>query len=232
MRPSQKTPQRTQEQRRSEAEQSLLNAAARLFARNGVEATSLADIGREAGYSRGLANHHFGSRAALVERLAERMQSRFVDAVTPTASGVDQLVIAADTYLDQVRRGSGERRAFFVMWGSSFAEESPLRQVFVQDDARFRSGIEEFVRAGQQAGELRPDADAVAFSVTFVALLRGLCAQYVVAPDAVDLVAAQRICAELIRDQLATGGRRGAQQSARPRRDRPSGTRAAERSRQ
>lgn len=201
--PSQKTPRRTQEQRRSEAEQSLLDAAARLFARNGVEATSLADIGHEAGYSRGLANHHFGSRAALVERLAERMQGRFVDAVTPTASGVDDLVAAADTYLDLVRRGPGEKWAFFVMWGSSFAEESPLRQVFVEDDARFRSGIEEFVRAGQQAGELRPDADAVAFSVIFVALLRGLCAQYVVAPHAVDLDAAQRICAELIRSQLA-----------------------------
>jgi AcrR family transcriptional regulator len=228
---SEKVPRRTQEQRRSEAEQSLLNAAARLFARNGVDATSLADIGHEAGYSRGLANHHFGSRAALVQRLAERMQGRFVDAVTPTASGVDDLVAAADTYLDLVRRGPGEGRAFFVMWGSSFARESPLRQVFVEEDARFRSGIEDFVRAGQQAGTLRPDVDAVAFSVMFVALLRGLCAQYLVAPEAVDLDAAQRVCAELIRDQLSPGGRTGAQQSARRRGDRPTGSRPTERSR-
>jgi AcrR family transcriptional regulator len=204
--PGQTIPRRTQEQRRCEAEQSLLTAAARLFARNGVDATSLADIGHEAGYSRGLANHHFGSRAALVQRLAERMQDRFIDAVTPTASGVDDLVAAAITYLDLVRRGPGEGRAFFVMWGSSFARDSPLRQVFVDGDARFRNGIEDFVRAGQQAGTLRPDTDPVAFSVIFVALLRGLCAQYLVAPDAVDLDAAQRVCAQLIRDQLAPPG--------------------------
>src|SRR6516164_343564 len=68
---------RTQAERRSEAEQGLLDAALRLFARKGVETTTLAEIGDAAGYSRGLANHHFGSKAALVERLAERSRARF-----------------------------------------------------------------------------------------------------------------------------------------------------------
>jgi AcrR family transcriptional regulator len=202
-------PRRTQEQRRTEAEQSLLDAASRLFARRGVDATSLAELGQEAGYSRGLASHHFGSRAALVERLAERMQRRFVEAATPSDVGVDALVAVTDTYLDRVESGRQELRAFFVMWGSSFAEESPLRQVFFDGDARFRCGIEDLVRAGQEAGVLRRDADAVAFSVVFVGLLRGVGAQYVVAPNAVDMDAVRRVCADLIRDQLEARARDG-----------------------
>src|SRR5215469_2692749 len=68
---------RSQAERRAEAEQGLLDAALRLFAKKGVESATLAEIGDAAGYSRGLANHHFGSKAALVERLAQRSRARF-----------------------------------------------------------------------------------------------------------------------------------------------------------
>jgi AcrR family transcriptional regulator len=193
---------RTQVQRRTEAEQALLDAAARLFARKGVEGASLADIGLEAGYSRGLVTHYFGSRAALVERLAARVQRQFVSELDPQGLGVETILALLDAYLDRLSEGAAAGRAFLVMWGSSFAEDAPLREVFVESDERFRRGVEAFVRSGQDAGALRRDVDAAAFSVAFVALLRGIGAQFAIAPAAVDLEAARRTCRELVRCHL------------------------------
>ena len=65
---------RTQQERSSQAEKALMDAAAELFARHGVDQTSLADVGQAAGYSRGLVNHHFGTKATLVERLARHQR--------------------------------------------------------------------------------------------------------------------------------------------------------------
>jgi AcrR family transcriptional regulator len=197
---------RTQAQRRSEAEQALLDAAARLFARKGVDGTSLADIGLEAGYSRGLVTHYFGSRAALVKSLAARVQQQFVSQLDPKDLGVEAILALLDAYLDRLSEGAAAGRAYFVMWGASFAQDAPLREVSADSDRRFRRGVEASVRAGQDAGLLRREVDAAAFSVAFVALLRGIGAQFVVAPDAVDLEAARRTGHELVRCYLERRG--------------------------
>src|SRR5580700_10998436 len=66
----------SQAERRNRSEDALLDAAAELVAERGVPGASLASIGGRAGVSRGLPTHHFGSKDALVGRLAERAQSR------------------------------------------------------------------------------------------------------------------------------------------------------------
>jgi AcrR family transcriptional regulator len=204
---SAEAPRRTNVERRDEAERALLQAALRLFARKGIDATSMADIGAEAGYSRGLANHHFGSRAALVERLASLAQREFVGALVERNADPDAVVAIADAYLDRVSSNSAASRAFFVMWGASFAEEAPVRRIFVADDDRFRRGIEALVQTGQDRGTIRSDADPVGFAVAFVALLRGLGAQFLVNPDGMDLSAARTTCEQLVRSHLAPSPR-------------------------
>ncbi|WP_051062160.1 TetR/AcrR family transcriptional regulator [Ilumatobacter nonamiensis] len=201
------TGRRTQGERRTEAETALLDGAERLFARKGLDATSLADIGAEAGYSRALVNHHFGTRTALVERLAARCQRRFISGLRTTAEtqcprGSDTLVAIADAYLDAVERDADRSRAFLVMWGSSFAEEAQLRPVFDEDDERFRTSITAVIRAEQEAGAIRHDVDADVFAVTFVALLRGIAGQFAVSPAAVDLTAARSTCAQIVHSHL------------------------------
>jgi AcrR family transcriptional regulator len=204
MMPSTPSPRRTQVERRNESERGLLDAAVRLFARKGIDETSLADIGAEAGYSRGLANHRFGSRAVLVERLAARTQRAFLASLSEREADAEAVVAVAVAYLDQVSSCGEEGRAFFVMWGASFAEEAPLREVFVAGDARFRDGIEALVRAGQERATIRADVDPIGFATVFVALLRGIGAQVLIDPVGVDLDAARATCERMVRTSLAT----------------------------
>ncbi len=72
------TARRTQQQRRDQAETALLNAAAELAVEYGVRSLTLARVGERAGYSRGIVTHHFGSKQALLERLARATQTGFV----------------------------------------------------------------------------------------------------------------------------------------------------------
>lgn len=74
------------ETRRRDAARSrsaILDAAERLFARRGYEATSLADVGQEAGVSRGTPSYFFGSKEELYVAVLERMYEDRNEALAP-----------------------------------------------------------------------------------------------------------------------------------------------------
>lgn len=194
---------RTQAERRSQAERALLDAAATLFARRGVDQTSLAHVGEQAGYSRGLVNHHFGSKAALVERLAQRSQLDFVSQLAEfDGDEVDALAEFARSYLAAICGHSHEARAFFVMWGAALPEEAGLQSVIAARDAQFRFGIESLVRQGQQKKTINTGIDPGGLATVVVAMLRGIAAQFLIDADSVDLAAAGAACERTLRHTL------------------------------
>ena len=70
---------RSQVERRQESEHALLSAAAEVIAERGINGASLSVIGERAGTSRGLPAHHFGSKDALVARVASAAQDRMAE---------------------------------------------------------------------------------------------------------------------------------------------------------
>jgi AcrR family transcriptional regulator len=58
----------------------IRNAALELFARDGVAATSIRDVAKQAGVSPGLVQHHFSTKAALVEAVNEHVVAIATDA--------------------------------------------------------------------------------------------------------------------------------------------------------
>jgi AcrR family transcriptional regulator len=212
------SPHRTQAERRAESEQGLLDSAQRLFAKKGVENTTLAEIGDAAGYSRGLANHHFGSKAALVERLAERSRRRFRTQFRPMSdiragNEVEALVRVADAFLATGGKGTDEVRAFFVLWGSVLPDEAVHRDGFIAQDQRVRGFVQRLVQAGQQRGTIRGDLDAAAFAVVYLSLLRGA-VPLMLMDQTVSVDKTRAAVADLLRRQLSPASGRPA--SGRP----------------
>jgi AcrR family transcriptional regulator len=94
------TARRTQAERRAETERRVLDATMAIIADRGVRAVTMAAVGEAAGYSRGIVNHQFGTRRALMAAVAETVQSRFA----PTASGLtgrERVVAMFGAYLGQ-----------------------------------------------------------------------------------------------------------------------------------
>ena len=71
---------RTQAERTAETRRRVLDAAAALVASHGAHAVSLAAVGEAAGYSRGIVNHHFGSKEGLFDATVEAIIGGLGDA--------------------------------------------------------------------------------------------------------------------------------------------------------
>ena len=161
---------------RGEATRSqLIAVATRMFAERGYEDTSIEAVLREAGVSRGSLYHHFASKEALFEAVAEDME---------TSVGV-QTLAAAYGITDPV----AALRAGFVAW-IRLAGDPVVRRILLIDAPsvlgweRWRSMEEAhalgLIRLALQAiaeqGKLRPElvgtlANVLLASVNEVALL-------------------------------------------------------------
>jgi AcrR family transcriptional regulator len=171
--------------RRNRSEDALLDAAATLVSERGVQGASLASIGGRAGVSRGLPTHHFGSKDALVSRLAERAQSRIRQEMLKAAhreavrigelSALDEVFLTVDAYLEMFEDPTPDERALLVMWGSTFPSGASVDGM-ADAERRSYEGLSQLIAAGQQDGSVRPDVDPIATAVLLHGLMRGLAA--------------------------------------------------------
>ncbi|MFE7562026.1 TetR/AcrR family transcriptional regulator [Kitasatospora sp. NPDC057500] len=181
---------RTQAERRERAERALLAAAARLVAEHGSAGVTLARVGEEAGFSRGLASHYFGSKGALLARLQEAALAEAMAAAAPERSGaraVEELCAFAQACLDGVRQPTDLGRAFVVLGAEALAGSSELTEGVARLDARMREWVADVVRQGTADGEVRPEVDPDAAATAVVGLLKGLIVQAATAPGALAL---------------------------------------------
>jgi AcrR family transcriptional regulator len=179
------TTRRTQQERRDQAENALLNAAAELIVEDGVHSLTLARVGVRAGYSRGLVTHYFGSKQGLLQRLAHATQSGFVPGMGGLPPGLERLLRLVDGYIGALGQLRMANRAFLLLWAEA-ATASDLAQIFRERDESFRADLREDVNAGIADGTIRPDAAADDVAVAVLAQLRGIGLQRLVDSPAVD----------------------------------------------
>ncbi|MFC9809579.1 TetR/AcrR family transcriptional regulator [Streptomyces griseoaurantiacus] len=199
-------PARTQKQRREEAEAALLDAAAELVAEQGLRALTLARVGERAGYSRGLVTHYFGSKQALVERLARAAQSGFVPGLADLPPGPDRLLRLIDGYLaQQTKHERPLNRAFLLLWMEA-ATSPDLARLFADRTEAFRTDLREDLTAGIAEGTIRPDLPVEETTAAIVAQLRGIAIQLLVTPESLDLPALRAYLTDHWRRALTGGG--------------------------
>ena len=174
---------RTQQERRAETERRLLDATAELLAQGGASAVTLAEIGRVAGYSRGIVTHQFGSRAALLAAFAEVAQQR-VEPDPAQAPGLERLLALAGAYVDLVTGGDDYSRGYLILWAESMRAAPEVREIFAERDRRLIDELVEDLVAGQASGEVRADLDVAAATTVLVGQLRGLGLQLILADGA------------------------------------------------
>lgn len=198
---------RTQEQRRIEAERRLVRAAAELVGEIGPGKVTLAKVGERAGYSRGLATHHFGSKGALMQRLVDAVTSQFRDAIAEESqsdSPIDQLRQLVDFYFRVVSDLQPVNRARLVLWADAVAGSSEdVRPRMVSADREFREEIEKRIELAVSAGDVPSSVDPNGLATVIIGMLRGVALQRVL-DDQVDLLAARREVEHLLMSRLGS----------------------------
>jgi AcrR family transcriptional regulator len=189
-----KESRRTQEERRTEAEQRLLTAAAELIAEVGPSGVTLANIGERAGYSRGLATHHFGSKGAMMQRLVDSVTSAFrgeVFAASASDTVLDEALGLVRAYFHELAQPRPANRARLVLWADAVATgTADVRTAMLASDRAFREELAKRIERGQATGEFVGSADPHAAATVIIGMLRGVALQSML-DDELDLDASR-----------------------------------------
>jgi AcrR family transcriptional regulator len=188
---------RTQGQRRAEAEHRVLEATKQVIAELGVGAVTFATIGAQAGYSRGIVTHHFGSRQNLMQTLARSLQN-LVPAPPADTAGRERLLAQVDLYLTTLEQNPQDTRVFSMLWAEAIAGDPDLRSIFTERDADFRADVAHLVRLGIDDGTISSALDAEATAMAIVGQLRGIGLQLVLTGDSVDYKSLRRAITQIL----------------------------------
>ena len=210
---------RTQSERRAAAEERLIAAACELMARKGWPGTTLAEVGEAAGYSRGLAAHHFGNKAGLLRAMTLHIKNSFLakmQAASPRKPGLDGLLGYFDVYLRRADPAWTNTRTLLLLMAEGLLEGSETAPVAASFNKEMFTYLERNVRIGIQNGEIRPDASPAFVANLVIGSLRGLMLQGLVEKgDApFSLATMRRQFSVFIRNALAPAA--GAPRARRP----------------
>jgi AcrR family transcriptional regulator len=189
--PADTLPQRrTQAERVAESDTRMLQAAMRLVATRGYTQTTLEAIGVEAGYSRGLVSHRWGTKDRLLEELVDRVIGDFRTGLLARLrglSGLEAVFCEIDCYLEGMDDPPLSSRAFFVLMLESIGPAPQIREHFARFGKRWHTSLTRTIAKGQQAGSIRADARAADEARLLIATLRGLRTQSMLDPASSDI---------------------------------------------
>jgi TetR/AcrR family transcriptional regulator, fatty acid metabolism regulator protein len=137
----------------------ILDAAVRVFARSGYEASPVGDVAKEAGVAYGLVYHYFGSKDAVLEAVFREAWGR---------------LLAAVALAEETGRDAAEQLALVVkIVLRSWRDEPDLVRLLVREVTRSPhiqdeldeigqafASLERIIRRGQEEGTFRSELDA------------------------------------------------------------------------
>jgi len=176
----------TQAERTALAEERMVNATIELLNTTGLAGTTLNAIGEAAGYSRGLASHHFGSKSGLFRKVLKHITSAWTEELEYNLNGkvgLSAMLAALDAHRDHLHRYPGHARAMFILWSGSFDPGSEFKPNVIEFHRLQRESAAAWIVEGKRRGEIRADVNPVLFGEQFYASLLGLNYQWLVNPD-------------------------------------------------
>jgi len=167
----------SREQKRTDQRARVVEAARRLFAREGVDDVTMAEVAAESGVARATVFNYFGSKHALVEAITEdviahyeaMLENALADTETPTPVLVRAL-------FDGMGAGIEEDRRFYR---GVFREIAKVRLGLDEGGLGEQAGmaaLERLVKLlarGQERGELSRTLDALDLASAFDSLVNG-----------------------------------------------------------
>lgn len=211
-RPADRTPPTSiRQQQADDARRRLVEAAGALFAERGFSESSVAAIGEAAGVSRGLVNHHFGSKENLLWAVVEDYEMRWEHEVVVPAIAGKRGLAALRAIIDAHRRMAHENpestRLLYRLMAEALDPGRELADRFAQLHARWRELGRRWWDEGVEDGEIDPSIDQDANASLIIGAIRGITFDWLIAPGSFDLDAAYEQQWDMLVNWLAATAR-------------------------
>lgn len=197
----------TQAERTALSDKALLDATMDLVLEHGTDKTTLAMIGEKAGYSRGLATYRFGSKGGLYDALCKSISRHWLEYLEKGVGnkvGVEAMCAALDTIYKFEQESPDEARALQILYCGAASPSAEFQETAVGIRRRQKSDVADWVRQGQEAGQVRPDVDAEEVAAQYVAYISGMTYLWLISPETFDFSMANEVMKRHLRDSLAT----------------------------
>lgn len=175
-------------ERKAATRDSLLDAAARVFARSGYHAASVDEVAQEAGFSTGALYSNFEGKEdlflALLQQMIERQVAEVADAIAERPTLTDRARGGADYWTRFLGREPELFQLFMEFW--AYAIRNPeVRPRFALRYAEVRAALARLIEDGARelGEELTRPAEEIATAVD--ALADGFALQKLADPDSV-----------------------------------------------
>jgi len=159
----------------------ILDAAVEVFNRNGVAETSLNDIAREAGVTRGAIYWHFANKVAMFDAMIERLVCPllFNDADRDARLAADPLGFiraAADEFIGKMLTDISFRRVFEIFWHKCeyIGEMATLRDSHLEEGENHIDLIQRAFALAQERGQMDRRLTPHQATIGFIGLVDGL----------------------------------------------------------
>jgi len=182
------TPRQTRQERRAETRERLLEAAARVFAREGYAGASVEEVAREAGFSTGALYSNFDGKEdlflALLAHTVERVSGRVAEAIAERPTVEERARLAAAEWMHFVHREPEQVQLFMEFW--AYAVRDPdVRPRFAAAYAAPRAATARLIDESARALGMRPTIPAEQLATAIDALADGLALQRLIDPQSV-----------------------------------------------
>lgn len=156
---------KTQAERTDLSDRRMRDSAIRLIVEQGTAATTLKDVGEQAGYSRGLAGYRFGSKNALFSYIVRSLGDDWLQQLTSVTAGkvgFEAICAATDEHYRFCVDSPQHVRAFYILWFESVIPDSPLSAVISHIHERRYQDVKDWIEAAALENRIRGNAGAIA----------------------------------------------------------------------
>ncbi|MEC9345295.1 MAG: TetR/AcrR family transcriptional regulator [Pseudomonadota bacterium] len=187
------TERRTQAERRAQSDREMMRAATRLIATYGASGVSMALIGTEAGYSRGLPAERYGSKTRLLEAVVDATDGWFqrrLEARLQGKRGLTALRERVRAHIETVRDQVMPTIALYQLIIESVASVPDIRPRIVELNRSYWTAIAGDLEQAIADGEVDPDLDTRRRATQITGAMHGYSVQFLIEPESVDMNAA------------------------------------------
>jgi len=176
------------QKRSQETRANILNAAQSLFAKNGYDATGVADICQEAGVSKGSFYYHFPSKQALFLELLDEWLSGLdvqLNLLRQNDQSAPDSLIAMTSVLPLVFQSAGNHLQMFLEFWIQASRDATIWEATIAPYHRYQTLFASLIEEGITEGSLEP-VDTQITAQVIVSFAVGLLLQGLLDPQGAD----------------------------------------------
>ncbi|KAB2877403.1 MAG: TetR family transcriptional regulator [Albidovulum sp.] len=177
----------------------LVSAGLACMAQGGIQAFTVDRVCAEAGVSRGLITHHFGSMNGLLAAVYARMYDDSTRPAHAAAPGATRLSALLDAYFAPELFNRDTLNIWLALWGQISVNADLREEHRVQYPAYVRDVAAAIGAVAAQNGR---EVDAGVLATTLIALVDGLGLQHCIDPGSMPADSARAACRSLLEPHL------------------------------